>query len=202
MENLVQRVQRELELSRAKGGAIQGLPQNFGGARAPGFRPVAATHAQEGALPDEFGSYVVLSSQKIEAARRHHDATAVPAGPSSSVVHVPGKTSARTFPCQATMQVCSSSRPQHLSLASAWCTHSSQVYMLVLQRTPASVAVFHWSNQRAQIRLWKGLNDSLLGRRSGGRGQSGTQESWALFPQLNPTLLVRSGTTWGRARMS
>ncbi|KAJ1483468.1 hypothetical protein T484DRAFT_1800251 [Baffinella frigidus] len=104
MENLVQRVQRELELSRAKGGAIQGLPQNFGGARAPGFRPVAATHAQEGALPDEFGSYVVLSSQKIEAARRHHDATAVPAGPSSSVVHVPGKTSARTFPCQATMQ--------------------------------------------------------------------------------------------------
>ena len=83
MEYHVWRVEHELELSRTKGGEIQGLPQNFGGDPSPGFRPIAEkTRLQQ------------------------QNATAVvPAVPASSVAHVAGKMSARTFPCRGVMQV-------------------------------------------------------------------------------------------------
>ena len=103
MEYHVWRVEHELELSRAKGGAIQGLPQNFGGDSSPSFRPIAD---QLAALPDELMNYAILSKSTEEFRLHQQNTTAVvPAVPSSSVAHVAGKMSARAFPCRGIMQV-------------------------------------------------------------------------------------------------
>ena len=106
MEYHVWRVEHELELSRTKGGAIQGLPQDFGSDLSPGFRPIAEKPAQLGALPDELRNYGVLSNNTQDFRLHQQNTTAaVPTVPSSSVAHVAEKMSARTFPCRGIMQV-------------------------------------------------------------------------------------------------